>query len=218
MLLHLIPANLSRVLEIGCAEGNLGAAYRDMNPASNWYGLDMHGPAVEIAKTKLNYANVCDANEPIFDSKIWGDKFDCLVYADVIEHFIDPEKTLKDHLMHLNEGGFFITCIPNIQHWSTLLELIHGRWEYQKTGLMDATHLRFFTKNSVNSLLQNLGMDVEKIVPVNPKVGATLVPYWDDFEEIKKDISQLMAKYKSDAAHEDFLAYQYIFVARKHQN
>ena len=70
---------------------------------------------------------------------------DCLVYGDVLKHLKDPWSLLREHRAFLSERGLVLACIPNIQHWTILTALLRGQWNYQEEGLLDRTHLRFFT-------------------------------------------------------------------------
>ncbi|MBI3635244.1 MAG: glycosyltransferase [Candidatus Rokubacteria bacterium] len=93
--------------------------------------------------------------------------FDCIVCADVLEHLMDPERTLAALLPALAPGGAIVASIPNVRHQDVLLDLlIHGRWQYQWAGILDATHLRFFTLAEIAGLLDRLGLRAEELVPV----------------------------------------------------
>lgn len=75
--------------------------------------------------------------------------FDCVTFADVMEHLTDPWAVLDRAKTWLRDGGCVIASILNVQHWSTLTGLLRGQWEYRESGLMDRTHLRFFTRRSI---------------------------------------------------------------------
>lgn len=90
---------------------------------------------------------------------------DCLVYGDVLEHLRDPQAVLREQLRWLAPEGLVLACIPNVQHWSTLLNLLHGRWPQQEQGLFDRTHLRWFTRAGMVELLQSSGLLVHDITP-----------------------------------------------------
>jgi glycosyltransferase involved in cell wall biosynthesis len=77
---------------------------------------------------------------------------DCLVYGDVLEHMVHPWRVLKEQKHWLKAGGQVLACIPNIGHWTILLGLLHGRFRYQNEGLLDRTHLRFFTLEGIKDL------------------------------------------------------------------
>lgn len=87
--------------------------------------------------------------------------FDYIVCADVLEHLIDPWIVLSDLVSFLKPGGRIMVSLPNVRHWSIWLPLIlRGHWEYRESGIMDRTHLRFFTRFSAIELLNNAGGDV----------------------------------------------------------
>ena len=215
LLLKYIPANLQHLLEFGCAEGRLGAAYKHENPGACWYGMDIHQPAVKAAQTRIDYAACASANQPIVDELIWQHQYDCLVYGDVIEHLINPQDSIRLHLEMLKPGGYLITCLPNIEHWSTFHELLSGRWEYQQEGLMDNTHLRFFTLASATRMFERLGLTVTSTKPVIPKQGAALINNWDQYQNVVDDLTVLQRKYNGGENLERLRAYQYIIVTQK---
>jgi 2-polyprenyl-3-methyl-5-hydroxy-6-metoxy-1,4-benzoquinol methylase len=90
-------------------------------------------------------------------------KFDVVVFADVLEHLPNPASVLHLTRKVLNPGGLVIASIPNIAHWSIRWELLRGRFDYQPYGIMDATHLRWFTEKTVRSLFESCGYEVETI-------------------------------------------------------
>jgi hypothetical protein len=90
---------------------------------------------------------------------------DCLVFGDVLEHLVDPWAVLFDLAQLVREGGQILACIPNVQHYSIIVNLMRGKWDYQDEGLLDRTHLRFFTLTSIRELFGRAGLQIFDIQP-----------------------------------------------------
>ena len=91
------------------------------------------------------------------------DEFDCIICADVLEHLYDPESVLVKLAGYLKNNGYLLLSVPNVQHWSMIARLIFGRWDYQEEGILDSTHIRFFTRKSLRQLVPRAGYQIEKI-------------------------------------------------------
>ena len=145
--------------------GNLGRAYKERNPASRYYGVELHPPSAEIAATKLDKV-FTGAVEDIDLSSLEG-TVDCIVYGDVLEHLVDPWASLRANLKLLKPDGKIAACIPNVQHWSLLQHVLKGYWVYSEHGLLDRTHLRFFTLHSIMTMFADTGYQVESAFGLN---------------------------------------------------
>jgi len=156
--LKILPQGLGRVLEFGCSAGLLCENYKEKNPDTVWHGVEIVADAAEYAKTRLDKVWVMDANKFVPNKEMLKEKYDAIIYGDVIEHLIDPVKSLPYHLELLADDGELIACIPNIQHWTIMKDLLKGKWEYAESGLLDNTHLRFFTRESILNMLNALDM------------------------------------------------------------
>jgi hypothetical protein len=97
-----------------------------------------------------------------------GESVDCIVYGDVLEHLRDLWAALKMHVSHLRENGWVLACIPNIQYWTTLYNLLQGKWDYQDSGILDRTHLRFFTHKTVRELFEQAGLKIAALCACRP--------------------------------------------------
>jgi 2-polyprenyl-3-methyl-5-hydroxy-6-metoxy-1,4-benzoquinol methylase len=161
-LLNAIPAGAELVLEIGCGAGRLGMAYKQQNPESRYYGVEIEAAAASTAAERLDMV-LCGSVDSVDLSFLEG-RVDCIVYGDVLEHLVDPWAVLKCHRTLLKPTGKMAACIPNIQHWSILAGLLQGSWAYHTDGLLDVTHLRFFTLSSIVSLFEGAGMTVENMI------------------------------------------------------
>lgn len=211
-LLGFLPAGLGSVLDVGCATGALGHAYKEAHPGSRWTGIELDGGAAGEAAKALDHVIVGDA-EFVVDTPP-GAPFDALIYADSLEHLRDPAATLRRHLGWLKPGGAVLACIPNIQHWSAILSLLAGRWDYRDQGLFDRTHLRFFTLSTIVGLFEAAGCTVERAEPLIPRPGLPLVPGWERHEALMAEVRRACESLGLAFDARRFLAYQYLVQAR----
>ncbi|MEO7426184.1 MAG: glycosyltransferase [Fibrobacteria bacterium] len=191
VLFDLIPTDCKRVLEVGCASGRLGEAVKQRNGGAYYVGIEVIAPAGEIAKSRLDEVHI--ANVEAFDwSRLGSQSFDCIVFGDVLEHLLDPKQTILSAARLLSPGGCVVCCLPNVGHWSIISGLIEGKWDYADSGLLDRTHLRFFTISTFRALLEECGFAVEKeerlrnsaqlsddIVPFLQKMGVDMKDFID---------------------------------------
>lgn len=162
-LLARIPLSARTVLDVGCASGALGLAYRRRNPAVRYLGMDIDAEAVAIARDRLDAVAQADADEtplPFADPA-----FDCIIYGDVLEHLRDPWRVLRAQTARLAPGGVVLVCMPNIEHWSFAERLLRGTWDYTEDGLTDRTHLRWFTFATTRRSLIAAGLHPMDAVP-----------------------------------------------------
>lgn len=168
-LLAVIPPDVKVVLEVGCGAGALYEAYKRVNPAVDWWGVESNWEALKQAEEKGIEGCLCDAesNEAFGFLKDIGNvdiqdigNADVLIFGDVLEHLVDPWKALARYCQHLKPGGQVLASIPNVGHWSVILGLLRGEWRYQDEGLLDRTHLRFFTLEGAVEMFRGAGLEV----------------------------------------------------------
>ena len=214
-LLNNVPAGLGRVLEFGCSGGMLGHTYKQANSATVWHGIDIHEPAVEHAKTLLDEAWCLNANKLKPNEIMQKEPYDALVYGDVIEHLIDPEQSLPAHLTLLKSGGKVIICIPNIQHWSVMKHVLGGNWTYANDGILDRTHLRFFTRKSFRAFLQSLDLNIKTMQRMSYENTPGFIKQAAKRTRMLKSIETLCRENGIAYNDYDLRTYQYIFIAEK---
>jgi SAM-dependent methyltransferase len=173
-LLRRIPADAKVVLEVGCGAGELAAAYRRINPDVRYVGIEKHAEAARAARGRGRLDCVVADDAAVVEPAALelpdpdsdhGPVVDCLVLGDVLEHMLDPWSVLARLSRWVRAGGLVLACVPNVQHYSVLLNLLRGKWEYQLEGLLDRDHLRFFTLSSIQSMFEQAGLHVFDVAP-----------------------------------------------------
>jgi SAM-dependent methyltransferase len=152
----LVPPHCRRVLEVGCGEGGLGRLLRQRG--HDVTGLELVPEAAERARDHLN-AVVCADVE--FDGLPFPPaSFDAILFADVLEHLIDPWRVLREAADLLRPEGVVIASIPNIQNADVIRRLLSGRFDYRERGILDRGHLRFFTLRTIHHLFKQAGLTI----------------------------------------------------------
>lgn len=159
-LLSMVPDGSATVLDLGCGSGNFGRKLIEVGKAKELYGVEIFDQAAEQAKKHYKIVHVGDIEEMQLP---YERSFDLIVCGDVLEHLKNPQCVLKDAKRWLKDDGRIVCCLPNIRHWRIAWKLIFGGdWRYEQHGIMDQTHLRFFTVRSFSRLLEESGYKIEK--------------------------------------------------------
>jgi 2-polyprenyl-3-methyl-5-hydroxy-6-metoxy-1,4-benzoquinol methylase len=168
-MLPFIPVACRRVLDVGCANGSFGESLKRSRAGVEVWGVEPTKSAAAVAKSKLDRVV-----EGVFDSQtsLPTGSFDCILFNDVLEHMLAPELALRYAKELLAPGGVIVASIPNIRSFPIVWQLMfHARWEYQDAGVLDRTHLRFFTKSSIANLFVREGFALEKVSGINAYMG-----------------------------------------------
>jgi len=154
-MFEFIPGNSKRLLDVGCAEGNFGAFVKERLGAEVW-GIEIDGAAAAVAQKKLDTVLVGDISTLL--KKLPDGYFDCIVCNDVLEHLIDPYSVLRTFKQKLCVGGVIVFSLPNVRYFGNLKNLLVRKdWQYADEGILDRTHLRFFTEKSIRKMFTQLG-------------------------------------------------------------
>jgi 2-polyprenyl-3-methyl-5-hydroxy-6-metoxy-1,4-benzoquinol methylase len=163
----------SRVLDVGCGAGMLGASLRERG--NTVWGIDAAQDIAQAASSRLDRFMLADITDGATVGALLGDeRFDVIVFADVLEHLPDPVGTLGSYLRLLAPAGKVLVSVPNIAVWNVRAGLLFGRFRYTATGTLDRTHLRFFTCANLSRALLEAGLAVEEI-DVNPGIARAFV-------------------------------------------
>lgn len=161
-ILNLIPITAKAILDLGCGTGTLGRALKKRQPCIVT-GIELDKEAAATATKNLDIC-LCD-NLNRYDPALRHRTYDCIVLADILEHLIAPWPVLKKFVSVLEENGSLIASIPNISHPYIISELKKELFRYQPAGILDVTHLRFFTKTTIGQMFYKTGLKIIKITP-----------------------------------------------------
>lgn len=191
--LPLIAERPNIILDMGCGAGQLGRKLREMNKVSEMIGVELFAPAAaEAAKyyDKVYQDNVESLTLP------YSDYFDYVICGDILEHLIDPWEMVDRIYKMLKKDGALICSIPNIRYWKITKDLVlTGRWNYTDKGILDSTHLRFFTKSTFFEMLHNANYRItwqEMSIPGKKKYANLLT--FGIFSEFLATQIKVMAK------------------------
>ncbi|MBF0164647.1 MAG: class I SAM-dependent methyltransferase [Magnetococcales bacterium] len=200
-LFNQIPEQATTILEIGCGHGLFGLRFKEQHPNVIYHGMELVPAVARVAASRLDRVwcgDIESINLALIDST-----FDCIIFGDVLEHLYNPLETLRKIRSLLNPGGCIVCCIPNVQHHSILHALLCGEFQYQNAGLLDRTHVRFFTCSSFIKLLLDAGFIPQLVDSIS------VSPTQEFFQALQPGLLCV----KQDQAQSLFYlsSYQYIF-------
>ena len=155
-----IPNNRpSTILDMGCAAGAMGKAIRERNLPATIIGVELSNEAAKCAAPYYDRIHEGDVEKMELS---YPNHFDIVICADILEHLRDPWAMLKRIKSMLKPDGLLMCSIPNIRYWRIIRDLVLlGSWKYEKEGILDNTHLRFFTRYSFSSDLEQAGFEIK---------------------------------------------------------
>ncbi len=192
----------SKVLEFGPANGRM-TKYLQQELGCSVYAVELDKEAAKDAGKYCEEIIVGNIEDYEWMERYQNVKFDYIVFADVLEHLYNPQKVLKEAKQLLHEKGSILFSIPNIAHNVIIMDLLEDRFTYHAVGLLDDTHIRFFTKTSLDELVEKIGMfkTYEAAVFVSPEH----TEFHKSYEDLSPEISTLL---KQRVLGE---AYQYVY-------
>lgn len=187
------------VLEVGCDMGANILGIKNIFPQAAIYGLEINENAVSIGK---HVADICYGN--IEDEKVpFAEKFDYIIFGDVLEHLHNPQRTVEYCRSLLKENGCILASIPNLMHISVMAQLLRGEFQYTDIGLLDKTHIHLFTEKEIVRMFCAAGYKLEELLSV-----------CDELTEEQKKLEQALLAISTDVTPEMYETYQYTVVAR----
>lgn len=159
-----------RVLDVGCSTGYV-ADFLAKERGCDVYGLEPDSAAADAARLRLGDRIRTGGTELLGEYP--PGFFDVILYADVLEHLMDPGEALRDTRRLLAPGGHVVASIPNCAHGDLRLLLLAGHFTYQRTGLLDSTHVRFLTRHSIPTMFERSGYRVESMRAKTISLGRT---------------------------------------------
>lgn len=157
-MIQFLPSDANKILDVGCGNGAFAEALKDITNAEVW-GIEYMEDQAKIALGKLDkvFSGPCEN----FLDELPDNYFDAIYFNDVLEHLVDPYMVLNKIKNKLTNNGVVISSVPNVRHHKTFLKtLFHKDWKYLDHGVMDRTHLRFFTGKSIRAMYEDLGYTV----------------------------------------------------------
>ena len=164
----LVPQSARQVIDVGCGRGEFGRALKAARPDVQVRGIEPASDEAERARAVLDDVLVGTAESPLPAG--WP-RPDCVVFADVLEHLVDPWAVLRAYHGLLAPGGSLVVSIPNVAHRTVVGPLLQGHWKYVPAGVLDRTHLRFFTRETAIEMLERSGFHVrhvERVIDMPP--------------------------------------------------
>lgn len=199
----LVPASARRILDVGCAGGGLGAGLKREKPTLVVDGIEVVPHAARMADDVLDRV----FRGPVEDVHVLVEDgaYDCIIFADVLEHTVDPAQVLALLRPKLKAEGVLVVSLPNVRHWTVVGPLLEGNFDYEDAGILDRTHLRFFTKQTMVEFFAANAFDVTRIQKV-PYGGEAPAPV----------VEALRGQgLKVDTLQDESGAYQYLLVCQK---
>ena len=196
-----------RVLDVGCGSGALAAALKEAG-AAYVAGIERYPAAAARARGRVDDLVEGDAvTAPI---PFAPGEFDYIIFADVLEHLADPEGTVRRYLPYLKPAGRVVVSVPNMRFYLVLLRLIVDRWSYTDHGIRDRTHLRIFTRRSLEALLASCGLSVERL-----ERNFRLIEDQSRIGRVGALATRLARGTVAPLLFPDLMAFQYVAVARR---
>jgi 2-polyprenyl-3-methyl-5-hydroxy-6-metoxy-1,4-benzoquinol methylase len=171
-MLPYMPQAIKRLLDIGCHKGAFGFLIKNLFGAEIW-GIELLDDDGKKAEKQLDKVIIGDVNVVMHD--LPDNYFDCITCNDVLEHLVDPYTVLSTLKAKLTSQGVIICSLPNVRYWDNLRNLLlRKQWKYMDHGILDRTHLRFFTELSIKDMFESLGFDIVKMEGINPSHSSNL--------------------------------------------
>jgi len=196
-----------QIIEVGCSSGALAREFKKINPACHFLGIDIEPSYVEIAKEFCDEVAVGNIEE--MGAAFYAQHADkeCWVFADTLEHLRDPWRTLREIRSVIPSHGVVVASIPNVQHWSVFAKLSVGDFRYTDNGIFDRTHLRWFTRHTINEMFHECGFS---IVQGEPRIFDE--PQRAQFLPVIGELARLCGANPNEAMN-DALPFQYVLRA-----
>lgn len=205
-VLHMMRPDFRRVIEVGSSSGALAQAYRALNPAARYTGIEIDASYAEASRRHCS--DVLLGNIERFSAEVFAGfaDADCWIFADVLEHLYNPWKLLEKIRDGASGPVEIIACIPNAQNWTLQACLNGGNFAYQDSGLLDRTHIRWFTRHTIIQLFAASGFRVDSMTarimqPPGPAVVAAV-----------RQMAQAVGN-DPEAAEQDCVPFQYVLRA-----
>jgi SAM-dependent methyltransferase len=209
-LVELITEPPGAVLELGCGAGATGALIRQRFAGTRYVGIELDQDAAAIARRRLDGVIVANVEQiDLGECGLERESFDLIICGDVLEHLYDPWKVLHVLRDYLKPEGKLLASIPNTQNIGVILHLLNGNWTYMEHGLLDATHIRFFTLREIFKLFSGTGYEIVRYASI-PQRQVEIEGWPKDLE-----FGRLVIKNVGMEEAKLLYTFQYLVIARK---
>jgi SAM-dependent methyltransferase len=200
------------VLDVGCGGGATGKLIKEKFPGARIVGIESNPQAADHAREFLDDVICGDLHEAPIPARLGNARIDLVLLLDVLEHLFDPWRALERIRSWLTPATRVLASIPNVRNLATLDDLAAGHWRYEANGVLDITHVRFFTKASLRELFEDTGYDIVDMQPL-------LRPELMDSRVVARRPGQLVTRHLTIDFQdledlEDLYALQYVIDAR----
>ena len=205
-----VPTWAKRVLDVGCGAGYLGKELKERGVAEVM-GIELDPAAAEHARRHLDAVYTGDVNQ--ITLPVPPGYFDVIIFADILEHLVNPALTMAHLMPWLATRGCVIASLPNVRYFELLNHLIEGNWTYSHSGLLDKTHLRFFTIREMVQLFNEVKLPLTGIFEnLHEAAYQQHCPnhYPADFQHGRLTLAAL-----NEFEFRDLFVFQYILVATR---
>lgn len=200
------------VLDIGCGGGATGKLLKEKFPGTRVLGIEVNPQAAEHARASLDRVICASVDDVDAARDLGGETISSVLLLDVLEHLYDPWRALVRIRGWLAPGTRVIASVPNIRNLATLSRIAAGDFEYEANGVLDITHVRFFTRGTLRDLFEQTGYEVRRLDPLTqPALVDQVVA---DRRPGRVDTRSLSVRYRSFEELEDLYALQYVVDAR----
>ncbi|MBW2429336.1 MAG: glycosyltransferase, partial [Deltaproteobacteria bacterium] len=196
---------------MGCAEGVMGAFLKKKYNCE-YVGVEINSEAAHKAEKRLDHIVIADVEKAnLKEHRIAETGFDYIIYGDVLEHLYDPWTVIFEHKKLLRENGYVVVSIPNVRNLKIIDSLVNGNWTYKDEGILDSTHLRFFTLQEIKKMFINCGYDIVDIKCItNPIFDLSKIQ-----GQVNIDLPKMTIKNVSQEEMSELSTVQFIIKAQK---
>lgn len=192
------------ILEIGCGMGATLGYLQNTYPNARVWGIELMENVVSAAQNFI--PTIQQGNIETMELDYPHNFFDYIIFADVLEHLYSPEAALKKVFPYLKDSGSVLASIPNLMHYSVILDLLKGNFTYSDSGILDRTHLRFFTSNEIGKLFYSCGYEI---------VSCDATAQVSQLSEEDETIYRTLLSLPGVAPEVNFQIYQHLIEAKK---
>lgn len=203
-ILPFLPTSFARLLDVGCGEAAFGALVRQQYPQAEVWGVEPVPAVAALAATRLHQVR-CGLFGA--DLGLPEGHFDVITFNDSLEHMTDEVQALRLAHRLLAPGGMLLCSVPNVRYLENVRHLLlDADWRYADSGILDRTHLRFFTKKSIRRTVQDNGFDVERLEGINshwwsgPRVSLLRLVFGRRIEDMRWQQFVVIARRSDQAA------------------